>query len=112
MLRQEKKFDYCFVILKPLNMKLLTSKKKKKKKTGENSFQESTFLLTKSFGERGSLFNAHWQHVNLIKKDSNDYTTITCVVNREYEKFKLSEHTPDMFKYLIYIKTNSTKKQN
>ena len=73
------------------------------KNPGEISFQETIQLLTKIFGEKSSLFNTRWKCLNLAKKDSEDYTTFASVVNRECEKFKLSELTSDMFKCLIFV---------
>ena len=51
-----------------------------------------------------------WQCLNLIKKDTGDYTTFASVRNREYEKFKLSELTPDMFKCLIFVQVLTAPK--
>ena len=66
-------------------------------------FQETIFLLTKTFGKRSLLFNTCWQCLNLTKKNTDNYTIFASVVNRECKKFKLSELTPDMFKCLMYI---------
>ena len=38
-----------------------------------------------------------------LKKDKNDYTTFVSVVNREWEKFKFSKLTSNMFKCLIFV---------
>ena len=76
----------------------------------EISFQETIQISTKVFGEWCSLFNKHWQCLNLTKKENEDYTTFACIVNRECEKFRLSEITPDMFKCLIFIQGLTTPK--
>ena len=67
---------------------------------------ELTFCIQiqmKISGEQGSLFNTHWQCLNLSKKDCDDYTTFANTVNRYCERFQLNEITPDMLRYLIFI---------
>ena len=41
--------------------------------------------------------------MNLTKKEDEDYMTFARIVNRECEKFRLSEITPEMFKCLIFV---------
>ena len=67
----------------------------------------------KIYGELSSLFNTHWQCLNLTKKDCEDYTTYASAVNRYCERFCLNEITPDMFKCLIFIQglTSSSEKE-
>ena len=69
----------------------------------EISCKETVQILTKIFGDRCSLFNTCWQCLNLTRKENADYTTFASIFNRECEKFRLSEITPDMFKCLIFV---------
>ena len=70
---------------------------------GEILFQDTIRILTKIFDEQCSLFNTRWQFLNLTKKENKDYMTFASIVNRECEKFRLSEITPDIFKCLIFV---------
>ena len=67
-------------------------------------------MLIQLFGERISLSTTCWQCFNLTKKNTDDYTTFASVVNKECEKFKFSELTPDMFKCLIFVQEQTAQK--
>ena len=43
-------------------------------------------------------------------KENKDYTTFASIVNRECEKFKLSEIIPDMIKCLIFLQGRTAPK--
>ena len=45
------------------------------------TFRETIQILTKIFGEQSSLFNTHWQCLNLTKKGCKDNTTFASTVN-------------------------------
>ena len=45
--------------------------------------------------------------MNLSKKENEDDTTFASIVNREFDKFRLSEITPGMFKCLIFVSKNA-----
>ena len=62
------------------------------------------------FGDRNSLFNTSWQCLNLVKGIDEDFITNAGVVNREWEKFKLNELTPNLFKSLTFVLCLTTKK--
>ena len=70
------------------------------RKLGEVSFNEAVEILMKIFWS--SLFNIYWKCLNLTKKLDEDFFTYAGVVNRECEKFKLEELSPDQFKCLIF----------
>ena len=69
----------------------------------EISFLKLIQILTKIFRERCLLFNTRRQFLNLTKKENEDYSTFARIVNRECEKFRLSQITPNMFKCLIFV---------
>lgn len=48
--------------------------------------------------------------MNLMKKENEDFVTYARIINKECERFKLNELTPDMFKGLIFIQGLTAKK--
>lgn len=43
--------------------------------------------------------------MNITKDENEDFVTYTGKDNREREKFKLNELSPDRFKCIIFVKT-------
>lgn len=73
------------------------------KKPNENNFEETVKILKQMFGEPESLFSIRFNCLKLMKKQSDDYITFASLVNKECERFKFNELTPDQFKCLIFI---------
>ena len=73
-----------------------------KKKTCELGFLEIVKLLSELFSSKTSLFHKRWKCLNLTKRDSDDYSVFSSVVNKNCDDFKLGELSADNFKYLIF----------
>ena len=103
-----RKFVYYEKNCPPLNMK------KKENfilppEPGMINFNETVFILCNIFGDRSCLFNIHWQCLNLVEGDDEDFVTYA-VVNRKGDKFTLHKLTPDLFKCLIFVQGLSSNK--
>ena len=72
-------------------------------KTSELTFTEAVKLRTELFSPKTSLFHKRWKCMNLTRKDSEDYTTFSSVVNKHCDDFKLSELRANNFKCLIFV---------
>ncbi|XP_029641312.1 uncharacterized protein LOC115216253 [Octopus sinensis] len=73
------------------------------KKTSEICFEETIELLSKMFSDKSSLFNTHWECLNLVKEEDEDFVIYIRIVNKMCGKFKLKELSPDIFKCLIFV---------
>ena len=79
------------------------------KKPGNITFDETVLILSRIFSEKSSLFYMLYQCLNFMKK-TNDYVTYTAIVNRECERFKLSELTTDNLKCFIFVEVLTAEK--
>lgn len=73
------------------------------RKTSDLTFSEAVKLLTELFSPKTSLFHKRWKCMNLIRKDSEDYSTFASIVNKHCDDFKLAELSADNFKCLIFV---------
>ena len=60
-------------------------------KLEEMSFEETIETLSKTFGERDSLFHTRYKCLNIIK-DDEDFIAYTGKVNAQCERFKFKGH--------------------
>ncbi|MFH4984886.1 hypothetical protein AB6A40_011595, partial [Gnathostoma spinigerum] len=67
------------------------------------NFNETVETLKDIFGPRISTFNQRYQCLKLIRSEQDDIVTYGGIVNREIEKFRLGELTPEHFKCLIFV---------
>ena len=66
-------------------------------------FKEIVLILKKNIqGEKFSIKH-NMAVLKPDKKSGEDYSSFAGIVNRECERFKLKELTPDMFKCLIFV---------
>ncbi|VDL99442.1 unnamed protein product [Schistocephalus solidus] len=69
----------------------------------EITFADTSKTLTKIFGEQSSLLNTRFQHLQLYKRESDDFITYVGLSNHECGRFQLGSLTKDQFKFLIFI---------
>ena len=67
------------------------------------NFDETVETMRQIFGEQISLFNMHFNCLNITKSDSTDFSTYPGIVNRECERFKITLITDAQFKCLIFV---------
>ena len=59
--------------------------------------------MSKSFGERDSIFHTYYKCLNIVKQEEEDFLTYAGRVNSQCELFKIKEIKEDMFKCLIFV---------
>lgn len=69
----------------------------------DKSFEDTVQILTKIFGAQVSQFNVRYRCFQISKSEGDDIIAYASRVNRECEKFKLSELNADQFKCLIFV---------
>ena len=67
------------------------------------SFTDTVTTLKKIFGDSCSLFNARFQCLQIVKRESDDFVTYAGLVNRECDRFQLGSLTADQFRCLIFL---------
>ena len=67
------------------------------------NFDETVETLRKIFGEQISLFNMHFNCLNIMTSDSTDFSTYAGILNRECEQFKIASIIDAQFKSLIFV---------
>ena len=55
------------------------------------------------FSPKTSLFHKRWKCLNLTRKEGEDFTTFTSVVNKHCDDFRLAVLSSDNFKCLIFV---------
>lgn len=72
------------------------------KHTRNNNFDKTVETLHQIFCEQTSLSNIQFNCLNITNIDSVNFATYAGIVNKEYEKFKITSITDAQFKCLIF----------